>query len=484
MLNAQNPGWQHRCPLCPRQSRRLAVALFFSLLSHVLLFSLTFGGQEFGLPGFALPWQKRRVEVPELRIELAPSPRINLSPSVISNPLPLPTVLEEKSLSHGPLILTFRVPQVAPEPLPPSNAARSSTIARTGARSRAENGPVVPKVSAQVTPPRKPFPAVIALERSADTEFVVPAPPKDLSVSDLAIPTVSNSESHTPETEVAINALPTEIDQTTPKQETTLVKAESVSQEIERHEVVRLAAAKEDSIRAEDARQEAERKATDRQEPESQEAARQAAAKQEAARAEAVRQEIERQASARQEIERQEAARQAAAKQEAAIAEAARQEATREQNARRDAARRAMGRQLDEEAARREAAQLATRQSPSSSALRRGRLLGRVDPNAELVLYAEAWARRIQLNGAFDTVREPATQPHTDPLVTIAIRSDGSVESVTFVRSSGVAAIDDAIRHIVQSQTPFQPFPPGLARDFDVLEIRRTWHFDTAIRLY
>jgi TonB family protein len=67
--------------------------------------------------------------------------------------------------------------------------------------------------------------------------------------------------------------------------------------------------------------------------------------------------------------------------------------------------------------------------------------------------------------------------------VTVAIRSDGSVESVSFVRSSGVAAIDDAIRRIVHSQAPYPAFMPGLAREYDVIEIRRTWHFDTAIRL-
>ncbi len=80
-------------------------------------------------------------------------------------------------------------------------------------------------------------------------------------------------------------------------------------------------------------------------------------------------------------------------------------------------------------------------------------------------------------------IREAAKQPHTDPLVTVAIRRDGSVESVTFVQTSGVPAIDEAIRQIVQSQTPFQAFPPNLAREFDVVEIRRTWHFDVAIRL-
>jgi outer membrane biosynthesis protein TonB len=69
-------------------------------------------------------------------------------------------------------------------------------------------------------------------------------------------------------------------------------------------------------------------------------------------------------------------------------------------------------------------------------------------------------------------------------MVTVAIRSDGSVESVAFVASSGVPAIDDAIRRIVQGQVPYPPFTPLLTRDYDVLEIRRTWHIDTAIRLY
>ena len=84
----------------------------------------------------------------------------------------------------------------------------------------------------------------------------------------------------------------------------------------------------------------------------------------------------------------------------------------------------------------------------------------------------------------FDTIRDVVKLPHTDPLVTVAVRSDGSVESVTFVLSSGVPAIDEAIRRIVQGQVPYQPFPPSLAREFDVIEIRRTWYFDMAIRLY
>ncbi|HEY5310853.1 MAG TPA: TonB C-terminal domain-containing protein, partial [Casimicrobiaceae bacterium] len=155
---------------------------------------------------------------------------------------------------------------------------------------------------------------------------------------------------------------------------------------------------------------------------------------------------------------------------------------------RREAALRAIGRQLDEEAAARDVATAAARVSPSLplswSSARRYRLFGRTDPNTELILYVEAWSRKIQMNMTFDLVREAVKQPHADPLVTVAIRSDGSVESVTFVQSSGVAALDEAIRRVVDSQKPYQVFPPGLARKFDVILIRRTWYFDTAIRLY
>jgi TonB family protein len=151
-----------------------------------------------------------------------------------------------------------------------------------------------------------------------------------------------------------------------------------------------------------------------------------------------------------------------------------------------------MGRQLDEEAAKRDAAAAKAAAAaglppglpPAASSARRGRLFGRVDANAELVLYAEAWARKIQLNQTFDMVKDAAKRPHADPVVTVALRSDGSVETVTFVRSSGVAEIDEAVRRVVLSQAPYAAFTPALLREFDVIEIRRTWRFDTAIRLY
>jgi TonB family protein len=114
---------------------------------------------------------------------------------------------------------------------------------------------------------------------------------------------------------------------------------------------------------------------------------------------------------------------------------------------------------------------------------RRVRLWGRTDPNAELVQYAEAWARKIQFNTVVEAIRDVVKRPHTPSMVTVAVRSDGSVEAVTFVVSSGVAEIDEAIRRIVENHRPYPAFPRALARDFDVIEIRRTWFFDSGVRL-
>ena len=100
------------------------------------------------------------------------------------------------------------------------------------------------------------------------------------------------------------------------------------------------------------------------------------------------------------------------------------------------------------------------------------------------MMYAEGWRQKIELNAPLERLREARSQAHVDPLVTVALRSDGSVESVVFNRSSGVPAIDDAIRDIVQRLGPYTQFPPDVAREYDVIEIRRVWTVDSAVRLF
>jgi membrane protein involved in colicin uptake len=413
------------------------------------------------------------------------------------------------------------------------------------AKPKAKPAPAPAKARANAPRPAKPVPSVIALEKSESPEFVVPETPAEPTPANTKGAGEGTSEAITPERVTpepgdASVAARKRIDQpmqapvaelATPDQsaqarqqaasgtESARLEAErllaaqqaAARQEAERQNVAQQAVARQEAAQAEIERQqlahqEAARQAAEKLETAQQEAVRQNAVQQAAARQEAIRQELVRQdaaareaaareAAAREAAAREAAAREAAARETAAREAAAREaagrqeaaradEAIREQNARRDAARRAMGRQLDEEAGRRDAARAASRLSPSAGYLRRGRLFGRIDSNAELVKYAEAVSRKIHFNSASDAVFALAKNAHNPPMVTLAIRSDGSVESVSFVASSGVPAIDDAIRRIVQSQAPYPPFPPGLTRDYDVLEIRRTWHIDTAIRLY
>ena len=497
--------------------RRLSRALLLSLLIHALLLNVVFDGEGTSLLGFRFPWQDRRITVPELHLVLVPAQDADAESAVAPVADPLLQASVGRRGSDGPALTPSapatptprRTAAIAPEAQP-----RAASQRRTDAAPRvaAAESPLRADPPADTSPPPAPRSDVIALAPSDEANRVAPAAPTTPAPDVATAPGTTVPESAVPSVRDAGDAAPAPIDREarveSERQQSVrhaAAQQEAAQQEAARQEAARQEAARQESARHESARQETARQEAARQEAARQEAARQEAARQEAARQEAARQEAARQEAARQETARQEAARQEAARQEAARQEtlrheaarqeAARQEAVRQEAARQEAARReaaekreavlrAIGRQLDEEAARREAASVAARQLPLSSGARRGRLFGRTDPNAELVRYAEAWSRKIELNMTFDMVREAAKQPHRNPLVTVAIRSDGSIESVTFVLTSGVPAIDEAILRVIESQKPYQAFPPGLASEFDVIEIRRSWYFDVAIRLY
>jgi TonB family protein len=70
-----------------------------------------------------------------------------------------------------------------------------------------------------------------------------------------------------------------------------------------------------------------------------------------------------------------------------------------------------------------------------------------------------------------------------NPIVTVAIRSDGTLEEVRINRSSGVREIDQAVHRISELYAPYSKFPPDLARQYDVIEIRRVWFFDDTLKI-
>lgn len=575
------------------ESRRVGLAVTASLFFHVLFLSLTFGDEDFGLPGLKLFWQEQRIETPGLRVELAssaPSPLATLPPTPAppspdearTAPREKPVVGKKKPPAKvkapprtQPLVnkptpksaIVKSVPRPAPAPAPvPVAVSRAVAVAPATAQVVRDNGPQpdwVPN-EVEVTPIAAPE-AVALLEPVTPIDLgsaihdmetkeppaagrVLPAPasvpvsaapPKPAEPPKLDLP-----EQRTNPEQVKTVKPERARDEAEAQHQAAQQEAErqaTQQRELERQEAERLAQAQaQAAAREEAARQEAERLTAERRDMERRETEKQAMAQaaerqererreaekfamaQEAQRQEkqqqaerqlaantAAEQEAQRQAAARLEAERLEAARLEAARIEAARLEAARIEAEQLAVQQREAARldaerreamrleaerlavqraaeeqrearlRAIGKQLDQEAATRDAPELPV----SLSTARRIRMWGRSDANKDLEAYAATWAGKIELNTPAEIARDLAKRPHTDPMVTVAVRSDGTIESVTIVLSSGVPEVDAAIRNIVQSHAPYPPFPAGLARQADVVEIRRTWRFDVAIRL-
>jgi protein TonB len=59
----------------------------------------------------------------------------------------------------------------------------------------------------------------------------------------------------------------------------------------------------------------------------------------------------------------------------------------------------------------------------------------------------------------------------------VRIRADGSLVSVEVSHSSGHAVLDQAARRIVHMAAPFEQFSSDMSREYDQLEIIRTWQF-------
>ena len=109
--------------------------------------------------------------------------------------------------------------------------------------------------------------------------------------------------------------------------------------------------------------------------------------------------------------------------------------------------------------------------------------VGAGERDLPLKMYAESWRQKIERNGAVNYPRSWADAVRIDPLVSVAVRSDGSVEDVTIIVSSGRAEMDEAVRRIVRVNARYSPFPPQIAERYDVIEIRRVWRFDDQLQL-
>jgi len=88
--------------------------------------------------------------------------------------------------------------------------------------------------------------------------------------------------------------------------------------------------------------------------------------------------------------------------------------------------------------------------------------------------YVETWRQHIERFAEANYPKAATEQKiYGNLIATVAIRADGTLESVRVDRSSGFMVLDSATIDIVNRAAPFEPFTQEMRRDIDVLHITR-----------
>lgn len=95
----------------------------------------------------------------------------------------------------------------------------------------------------------------------------------------------------------------------------------------------------------------------------------------------------------------------------------------------------------------------------------------------EWAAYMRTWVLRVERVGNLNYPDEARRRDLEGSLVmTVAIRRDGSVDTIDLVRSSGQPLLDDAAIRTVRLAEPFAPLPQT-SEKIEVLHITRTWRY-------
>ncbi len=93
-------------------------------------------------------------------------------------------------------------------------------------------------------------------------------------------------------------------------------------------------------------------------------------------------------------------------------------------------------------------------------------------------LYVESWRQKVERIGNMNYPEAAKAQKLYGQLqMTVAIKSDGSLESIEIDRPSNHKVLDDAAKRIVELAAPYAVFPADIKKDTDILYITRTWTF-------
>jgi protein TonB len=98
---------------------------------------------------------------------------------------------------------------------------------------------------------------------------------------------------------------------------------------------------------------------------------------------------------------------------------------------------------------------------------------------SRLAPYLDSWRRRVERIG---TVNYPSVAQRRNmggnPVIEVALQSDGKLKSARIVRTSGHPEIDAAALDILRLASPFDAFPAELSRDYRSLRFAYEWQFE------
>lgn len=124
-------------------------------------------------------------------------------------------------------------------------------------------------------------------------------------------------------------------------------------------------------------------------------------------------------------------------------------------------------------------AQLAAEVRAQNEALAKRPIKKFISANTKEYVYAtymRAWSDRVQRVGNLNYPEQARQRKlYGDLLLTVGLNRDGSIHSVTVIKSSGQPVLDAAAERIVRLAGPFPPLPADTK--VDELYITRTWEF-------
>ncbi len=99
--------------------------------------------------------------------------------------------------------------------------------------------------------------------------------------------------------------------------------------------------------------------------------------------------------------------------------------------------------------------------------------------------YLDAWKRKVERVGNLNYPDEAKRKKlYGNLILHVAVRADGTIKEIHVKKSSGHKLLDDAAIRIVRLSSPFSPFPAEIRKEVQIVDIIRTWQFQSSNKLF